>query len=77
MDNQIPSAASNRELTIIAKNFKTLKPYDIPAGDFKRRGMHRWMLGFDKADQFILKETGELVHETTSHKIYRQELITT
>lgn len=35
------------------------------------------MLGFDKADQFILKETGELVHETTSHKIYRQELITT
>ncbi|CRL21290.1 unnamed protein product [Penicillium camemberti] len=37
LNNQIPSAASNRELPTIVENFKTLKLYDIPAGDFKRR----------------------------------------
>lgn len=69
-NNQVPGAAVNGELLIVAENFKTLKPYDIPAGDSKRRQMDRWMLGFDKADQLSLKEPGELVHETASHKIH-------
>ncbi|KAJ5486537.1 hypothetical protein N7530_000837 [Penicillium desertorum] len=54
MEFVLGSAATNGELPTVVENFKTVAPFDIPAGDFKRRQVHLWMLDFDKADQLCL-----------------------
>ncbi|CRL20435.1 Protein of unknown function DUF3669, zinc finger protein [Penicillium camemberti] len=57
MEFVLGSATTHGELPTVVENFKTVKPFDIPAGDFKRRQVHLWMLDFDKADQLNLKES--------------------
>ncbi|KAJ5945299.1 hypothetical protein N7516_005467 [Penicillium verrucosum] len=54
MEFVLGSATTNGELPTVVENFKTVAPFDIPAGDFKRRQVHLWMLDFDKADQLCL-----------------------
>jgi hypothetical protein len=57
MEFVLGSAATNGELPTIVENFKTVAPFDIPAGDVERRQVHLWMLDFDKAEQLCLKKS--------------------
>ena len=57
MEFVLGSAAKDGELPTVIENFKTVLPFGIPAGDFKRRQVHLWMLDFDKAEQLCLKES--------------------
>ncbi|KAF9246084.1 hypothetical protein DTO013E5_6580 [Penicillium roqueforti] len=57
MEFVLGSATADGELPTVVENFKTVKPFETPAGDFKRRQVHLWMLDFDKADQLNLKES--------------------
>lgn len=57
MEFVLGSAATNGELPTVVENFRAVKPFDVPAGDFKRRQVHLWMLDFDKADRLNLKES--------------------
>ncbi|CAI7642950.1 unnamed protein product [Penicillium discolor] len=59
MEFVLGSATTHGELPTVVENFKMVKPFDIPAGDFHRRQVHLWMLDFDKADQLNLKESWE------------------
>lgn len=57
MEFVLGSATTNGELPTVGENFETVEPFCIPAGDFKRRQVHIWMLDFDKADRLNLKES--------------------
>ncbi|KAJ5207515.1 Protein of unknown function DUF3669 zinc finger protein [Penicillium cf. griseofulvum] len=57
MEFVLGSAATNGELPTVIKNFKSVEPFSIPVGDFKRRQVHLWMLDFDKADKLNLTES--------------------
>jgi hypothetical protein len=56
MEFVIGSATIDSEIPDFVENFKNVKPFSIPAGDFKRRQTHLWMLDFDKAEQLDFKD---------------------
>lgn len=51
MEFAIGSATMDTDLPAVVPRFKRVKPFCVPAGDFKRRQTHLWMLDFDRAQK--------------------------